>query len=257
MCRGAGKSTRETLKALIAHDQWLQTLPDPAVPLAKISESKVAQWANEAQRLKARELREYVAPRRYALLLAAFRSARGRLLDELTAMLIKFSAKIVWRSEERREEARIDRGDQSATLIATLAEFLTVISAKTPPADKLGQLDTILTARGGCEVLQKACEEYFNHSPNRWQPFAYQAFSPYRTELSVREAEELNTQVSLMRSVRLDAKHRRPVLPRISRLDLPVSVVEAARRLHPPHDRKQAIATPANLPKPSKRAPSM
>jgi hypothetical protein len=69
--------------------------------------------------LKAGELREYVAPRRYALLLAAFRAARGRLLDELTAMLIKFSAKIVWRSKERLEETRIDRVDQSATLIAT------------------------------------------------------------------------------------------------------------------------------------------
>lgn len=117
------------------------------------------------------------------LLLAAFRAARGRLLDELTAMLIKFSAEIVWRSEERLEETRTDRGDQSERLIATLAEVLTVIAAKTPLADKLRRLETIVAARGGCEVLQKACEEYFNHNPNRWQPFAYQAFSPYRTEL--------------------------------------------------------------------------
>ena len=55
---------------------------------------------DEAQRLKARELREYLAPRRYALLLAALRSARGRLLDDLTVMLLKFSGKIVGRSEQ-------------------------------------------------------------------------------------------------------------------------------------------------------------
>jgi hypothetical protein len=183
MCRGAGKPTRKNLKALVAHYQWLATLVNPVPLLAPISEAKVTQWAKEAHRLKAGELREYVAPRRYALLLAAFRAARGRLLDELTAMLIKFSAKIVWRSEERLEETHIDRGDQSATLIATLADILTVIAAKTPPADKLRQLETIVAARGGCEVLQKACEEHFDHSPNRWQPFAYQAFSPYRTEL--------------------------------------------------------------------------
>ena len=52
-CRGAGKPTRENLKGLIAHYQWLETLVDPAPLLAPISEAKVAQWANEAQRLKA------------------------------------------------------------------------------------------------------------------------------------------------------------------------------------------------------------
>ena len=94
MCRGAGKPTRENLKVLVAHYQWLATLVNPVPLLAPILEAQMTQWANEAQRLKARELREYVAPRRYALLLAAFRAARGRLLDELTAMLIKFSAKL-------------------------------------------------------------------------------------------------------------------------------------------------------------------
>jgi hypothetical protein len=56
-----------------------------------ISESKVAQWAREAQRLRAKELREYVAPRRYVLVLSALRAARGRLLDDLTKMFLKFS----------------------------------------------------------------------------------------------------------------------------------------------------------------------
>src|ERR1019366_1528815 len=132
MCRGAGKPTRENLKALITHYQWLERLVDPVPLLAPISEAKVAQWANEAQRLKARELREYVPPRRYALLLAALRASRGRLLDELTGMLIKFSAKIVWRSEQHVEKARIDHDDQDSTLIATLAELLEVIGGEAP-----------------------------------------------------------------------------------------------------------------------------
>jgi len=183
MCRGAGKPTRKNLKGLIAHYQWLGTLVDPVSLLAPISEAKVAQWANEAQRLKARELREYLAPRRYALLLAAIRAARGRLLDELTVMLIKLSAKIVWRSEERLEETRIDRRDQSATLIATLAEMLEVIACKGQSTKKLARLDAIVAANGGCEVLQKACEKHTNRSSNPWQPFAHQAFSPYRQEL--------------------------------------------------------------------------
>lgn len=183
MCRGAGKPTRENLKALITHYQWLERLVDPVPLLAPISEAKVAQWANEAQRLKARELREYVPPRRYALLLAALRASRGRLLDELTGMLIKFSAKIVWRSEQHVEKARIDHDDQDSTLIATLAELLEVIGGERQPTEKLSQLEAIVAAHGGCEVLQKACVQHANERPNRWQPFAYQAFSAYRTQL--------------------------------------------------------------------------
>jgi TnpA family transposase len=183
MCRGAGKPTRDNLKALITHYNWIETLVNPVPLLAPISEAKVAQWANEARRLKARELREYVAPRRYALLLAALRSARGRLLDELTAMLIKFSAKIIWRSEQHLEETSLDRGDQSTTLIATLAELLDVIAGKGRSTAKISQLDAIVASNGGCEVLQKACADHAHHNPNRWQPFAYQAFAPYRSEL--------------------------------------------------------------------------
>jgi hypothetical protein len=100
LCRDAGKATRDNLKELIAHYEWLRSLPDPAPMLTSISDAKIGQWANEAQRLKARELREYVAPRRYALLLAALRDARGRVLDDMTAMLLKFSRKVAWISQQ-------------------------------------------------------------------------------------------------------------------------------------------------------------
>lgn len=78
----------------------LGAIPDDPLPLlAPISPSKVAQWARtRTTRLKAGELRRYVAPRRYALLLAVLREGRGKLLDELTVMLLKFSGRIQWRS---------------------------------------------------------------------------------------------------------------------------------------------------------------
>ena len=183
MCRGAGKATRENLKALIAHYEWLSTLTDPAPILAPIAEAKVAQWANEAQRLKARELREYVAPRRYALLLAALRAARGRVLDDLTVMLLRFSGTVVWRSEKYWDEANIDRGDQTDTLIGTLAELLEIVGADSPRKGKLKQVEAVIEAHGGCATLQKACAEHSKQSRRQWQPFAHQAFSPYRTAL--------------------------------------------------------------------------
>ena len=38
MSRGAGKATRDNLKELIAHYEWLRSLPDPAPMLTSISE---------------------------------------------------------------------------------------------------------------------------------------------------------------------------------------------------------------------------
>jgi hypothetical protein len=183
LCRGAGKATKENLRALIAHYEWLTTLTDPAPILAPIAEAKVTQWANEARRLKAPELREYVAPRRYSLVLAALRVARGRVLDDLTVMLLRFSGRVVWRSEQYWEEVHIDQGEQTDALIDTLAELLQIVGADSPRRGKLKQLEAAVEAHGGCEALRKACAEHAKQSRRQWQPFAHQAFSPYRAAL--------------------------------------------------------------------------
>ena len=149
MCRGAGKATRDNLKELIAHYEWLRSLPDPAPLLTSISEAKIGQWANEAQRLKARELREYLAPRRYALVLAALREARGRVLDDMTAMLLKFSKKVVWISQQRLAESHVEESTETGTLIAVLAEMLGVLAQDVPPAAKIEQLEATIMAHGG------------------------------------------------------------------------------------------------------------
>ena len=120
--------------------------------------------------MKARELREYVAARRYTLLLAALRAARGRLLDELTMMLIKFSGKIVWRSETYAEETQVEHRDQTDMLIATLGELLTILGSAGEPATKLAQEEAVVTNRGGCAALLKACEAHAKASKARWQP---------------------------------------------------------------------------------------
>jgi hypothetical protein len=104
ICRAPGRATRKNLNTPIDRHQWLQELPHPASVLEPIADAKVLQWANEARRLKASELREYIAPRRHALILAVLRQARGRLLDDLTQMLLKLVRKIESKSEQQLDE---------------------------------------------------------------------------------------------------------------------------------------------------------
>jgi hypothetical protein len=98
--RAPGRATRKNLQALLDRHRWLQTLPDPTLALQGVPDAKVLQWANEAKCLKVPELREYIEPRRDALLLSVIRQARGRVLDDLTLMLLKLAHKIEWKSEQ-------------------------------------------------------------------------------------------------------------------------------------------------------------
>jgi len=78
-----------------------------------LADSKVLQWANEAKRLKAGELREYITPRRHALLLSVIRQARGQVLDDLTQMLLKLVRKIESKSADRLQEWHVARHHQT------------------------------------------------------------------------------------------------------------------------------------------------
>jgi hypothetical protein len=98
LCAAPGRASRKNLNALIDHYQWLQGLPNPGTSLQAIADAKILQWANEARRLNALELREYITPRRHTLLMAVIHDARGQVLDELTQMLLRLTRKVEWKS---------------------------------------------------------------------------------------------------------------------------------------------------------------
>lgn len=183
VCSGAGRATRKNLKLLTERYHWLCTLPDPTKPLASIAEAKVLQWANEARRLKAPELRAYVTHRRLTLLLAVIREARGRILDEMTTMLLKLARQIEWRSEEHLNDWHAGRHRQTDSLIRTLRDLLEPLGTEEEPIKKVARLNAIVIAHGGQEALETACAEHLRHERRNWRPFARQAFSPLRAPL--------------------------------------------------------------------------
>jgi hypothetical protein len=115
-------------------------LPDAASVLQSIADSKVLHWANEARRLKAPELREYIAPRGHALFVAVIRQARGQMLDDLTQMLLKLVRKIERTSERRLQDWHAGRQRQTDSLIRAFHESLTVHDANEAPASKVARL---------------------------------------------------------------------------------------------------------------------
>lgn len=190
LCRAPGRATRGHLKELIARHDWLRTLPDPARPLASIADAKLLQWANEARRLNAQELRRYVAPRRLSLLLALIRHARGSILDDLTTMLLKLAARIERKSEARLAEWYAGRHARTDALIGTFRDALAIRGQSTDAAQTCRELDALFLARGGREALHGACTEHLRYEHQNWRPFARQPFAPLRSTL-LRLLEEL------------------------------------------------------------------
>lgn len=183
LCRAPGRASRKNLKMLIERHQWLQELPDPTVALQTIADSKVLQWANEAKRLKAGELREYIKPRRYALLLAVIRQARGQVLDDLTQMLLKLVRKIESKSADRLQEWYAARHHQTDSLVRAFHESLIVHDGVDKPARKVARLEALFSQYGGRERLKESCAEHLRHEKQTWRPFALPVFERLRSTL--------------------------------------------------------------------------
>lgn len=183
LCRAPGRASRKNLKALIDRYEWLQELPDPTAALKSVADSKVLQWANEARRLKAPELRRYVTPRRQTLLLAVIRHARGQLLDDLTQMLLRLVCKIECKSEQHLVEWYEDRQNQTDSLIRTFRDSLIVHGTTDDPTQKVARLEMLFTAHGGPDKLEQTCAEHLRHEKRNWRPFAWAAFVPLRAAL--------------------------------------------------------------------------
>jgi TnpA family transposase len=180
LCANPGSPTRKNLTALIDRYHWLETLPNPTTALQTISDSKTAQWANEAKRLSAIELREYVAPRRHTLLMAVIHDARGQVLDDLTLMLLKFSRKIEWKSEQRLTDWYQKRHNKTDSLIRAFRDSLKVLGSESDAAKIVSNVNTLFAAYGGRETLVQGCEEHLRHERQNWRPFARSVFVPMR-----------------------------------------------------------------------------
>jgi hypothetical protein len=81
--------------------------------------------------------------------------ARGRVLDDLTVMLLRLSGRVVWRSEQYRAEVHVDKGDQTDALIGILAELPEIVGANSPRRGKLKQVEAAVEPMGAARHYKR------------------------------------------------------------------------------------------------------
>ncbi|MEO7205524.1 MAG: hypothetical protein ABI145_01770 [Steroidobacteraceae bacterium] len=89
LCRPPKRASRNSLVEVLEHLGWLDTLALPEGLLVDLPPNRIDAWAEEARLLTATELREYVAPRRHALLACLLVRTRASRLDDLVTILIR------------------------------------------------------------------------------------------------------------------------------------------------------------------------
>lgn len=182
LCRPPGRATAKNLKTLAEHLDWLETLAVPQTALAEIAPVKIEQWADEARRMIATELKEYRAPRRHALLIALVHDTRGRILDGQVTMLLKFMRKIQHQAETDLQAWLDERQESSEQLIIILLDLARAHQNN----GALGfhhQAAAIFAAAGGSDQIVTRCEARLEHRVRDWRPFARKHFLSRRAAL--------------------------------------------------------------------------
>src|ERR1039457_221566 len=172
LCRPAKRASRDHLDEAIEQLNWLFELALPQDALTGVPVTRIEAWAEEARRLTATELREYVAPRRHALLICLVAPTRAGRLHDLATMLILFLARIEAKARADLEAWHRDRRMNLTQLVEVLRD-LAVARRDAPDVDRFAvQTDEVLVRAGGLKRVVSACEEHLAKGPEDWRAHA-------------------------------------------------------------------------------------
>ena len=98
-------------------------------------------------------------------------------------MHLRFTRKVVWKSEQRLTQWYQTRRNKTDALIRAFRDSLIVYAADVDPALKVSSLETAFVAQGGHKALMQGCDEHLRHEKQNWRPFARAVFIPIRSAL--------------------------------------------------------------------------
>jgi TnpA family transposase len=183
LCRPPKRASRNNLVEVLEHLGWLNTLRLPEGLLATLPPNRIDAWAEEARRLTATELREYVAPRRHALLACLLARSRASRLDDLVTILVRFIGRIEARARADLEAWHNKRRMTVTMLVNVLRDLAIARRDAADPAQFALRTDAILTRAGDVDSIVAACDEHLAKGPDDWRQFLEPHFREQRSWL--------------------------------------------------------------------------
>ena len=177
-------ATLSHLRDLQVRFSWLLDMGDVERLLEGIPNAKIKHFAAEARSLDAAEMRQYIEPKRYTLLLAMVYQARVTARDNLVETFLKRIGSIHNKGKQALAELQEKHRAKTERLISIFTEVLQTADGHQDDDSTLGRhLKDLLAARGGANVLLDDCESISAYSGNNYLPLLWKFYKSHRSEL--------------------------------------------------------------------------
>lgn len=183
VCRPIGKLTRKNVAETIERYEWLTDLLATQDLLKVVPPSKREQWAEEARRLDANELKKYTCERRITYLTCLIHVSRASLLDALVTLFLQIVRKIRRRAVDQLNAWLSDQQQSREQLLMLFRDVLHDFQAGQNPAACHDRITNRLKRAGGIEAVLHTCDDRLAYQAGDWRAFCAKPFRSQRAVL--------------------------------------------------------------------------
>lgn len=200
------KATLTHLKELQAKFESLMSFVYAQRILADLPPAKIKYFAAQAQALDIAELAKVNPTKRYTFLVCLIYRAQVKSRDHLADMFLKRVLGIHNRAKTRLVELREQHLATTESMLDILGEVLDASAQKPSPTALGKQVQGILNAHGGTQVLLDQCKQVSPYNTKNHLPLLWSFYVPYRKAI-FRMVRSLDVQSTSQDQSLIEALH--------------------------------------------------
>jgi hypothetical protein len=177
------RPTLTHLQEWLDHLTWLLSLGAVDSFLNGVPPLKRKHFALEAKALDAAEMKDFTAPKRYALLPCLIQRMRTQTRDQLGEMFIKRMNTFHQHAKDELVRLRTQHQEKTVQLLSLLADVVTVCEQPTPDKDLGRQIRGLVSTQGTPAQLREDCEAITAYNSDNYHPLLWRYYRSHRRPL--------------------------------------------------------------------------
>lgn len=165
------------------HLTWLLSLGAVEHPLGGLPPLKRKHFALEAKALDAAEMKDFTAPKRYALILCLIQRMRTQTRDQLAEMFIKRMHTFRQHAKDELARLRVQHQEKTVQLVSLLADVVTICEQPSPDEEIGRRIKGLVTERGTPAQLREDCEAIAAYNSDNYHPLLWRYYRSHRRTL--------------------------------------------------------------------------
>lgn len=191
---------------LLKHHNWLvSSFDDISNHLKDITPIKLKQFAQQARSLDASDLKDFVEPKRYTLMLSLIHQVQAKTKDALALMFCKTIIKMHKKAKEKLETLQESFRERTQELLGVFSDILGDFQEKIPTLGSLHKIKGKIEDQGGAEILQSDCEQAIAFNSNNHLPLLKDYYNKDKRSILLRLLKTLDLHSSTQQDALIKA----------------------------------------------------